>query len=420
MQDVIIVGGGIAGLVAGAFAARAGARTLVLEANAEVGGRAATRDVGEFRFNVGPHALYLAGAAMRTLGELGIDPPGAPPARTGNCYVQVGKLHPLSFDLAALAESTLLDDAEKPEFGRAFHAIATGFSGDPGDTVAQALERLTFSPAVRAMVAAQVRVSTYSNAPNIADAAAVFDQLRLTFGGVRYMDGGWKTMVQALTRAARDAGAEIRTRQRAIGVTAEGGGWRVACGGGVSSVASAVVLTTAPRQAFELARLKLTQKLCPVRVASLDVALSRLPCPERTFALGLDEPTYYSVHSASAQGLAPPGGALLHVSQYLEPSEMSSGIVRSQLEGLLDLLQPGWREVLVHARWLPQVNVTHDQPQAAFGGLGGRHRVTLGSGLFLAGDWIGDEGMLADAAFASGRAAANLASRHALAAHRLA
>jgi hypothetical protein len=43
------------------------------------------------------------------------------------------------------------------------------------------------------------------------------------------------------------------------------------------------------------------------------------------------------------------------------------------------------------------------------GGLQGRPGVSLGDGLFVAGDWIGPEGWLSDAAIASGAAAAKAA-----------
>ena len=46
----------------------------------------------------------------------------------------------------------------------------------------------------------------------------------------------------------------------------------------------------------------------PVRASCLDVGLVRLPRPENRFALGVDRPHYFSVHSATA-ALAPDGQA---------------------------------------------------------------------------------------------------------------
>ena len=154
----------------------------------------------------------------------------------------------------------------------------------------------------------------------------------------------------------------------------------------------------------------------PVTAACLDVALRSLPQPRNTFALGIDTPLYYSVHSAFSQ-LAPRGGSLIHLAKYRKeqqatdeelegprPRRSSAAVEDEQeLEALLDRMQPGWREVLVHRRFLPAMTVTNalvtpTAPRPS--------PVTSIRGLYIAGDWVGDEGMLSDAALSSARAAA--------------
>jgi hypothetical protein len=65
----------------------------------------------------------------------------------------------------------------------------------------------------------------------------------------------------------------------------------------------------------------------------------------------------------------------------------------------------------VEQRYLHLMTVAHGTPQAATGGLAGRPPVSVTGrpGLFVAGDWVGPTGLLADAAVASGRAAAQQA-----------
>jgi phytoene dehydrogenase-like protein len=75
--DVVVVGGGLAGMAAGATAARAGRRVLIVEGHV-AGGRARTEERNGFRFNHGAHALYLGGHAERVLRDLGV---GVPPRR---------------------------------------------------------------------------------------------------------------------------------------------------------------------------------------------------------------------------------------------------------------------------------------------------------------------------------------------------
>ena len=74
---------------------------------------------------------------------------------------------------------------------------------------------------------------------------------------------------------------------------------------------------------------------------------------------------------------------------------------RAQLEGFADVLMPGWRDCVRHARFLPEMHVTQ-----AVHGLEGRPDVDAIDGVRIAGDWVGPEGMLSDAAVASGRRAA--------------
>jgi hypothetical protein len=80
----------------------------------------------------------------------------------------------------------------------------------------------------------------------------------------------------------------------------------------------------------------------------------------------------------------------------------------AELEALLDLLQPGWRDVVVERRWLPAMIATNAIVTARDGGLAGRPpvRVPDAPDLFVVGDWVGSEGMLLDASLASAERAA--------------
>jgi phytoene dehydrogenase-like protein len=137
----------------------------------------------------------------------------------------------------------------------------------------------------------------------------------------------------------------------------------------------------------------------PVTAACLDVALRSLPRPRRTFALGIDRPLYFSVHSAFAQ-LTPKGGALIHLVRYGASHPVED---ERALDALLDEMQPGWREVLVHRRFLPSMTVSNALVRP---GAPRPSPVTSVRGLYIAGDWVGNEGLLSDAALASARAAA--------------
>ncbi|GHO77758.1 hypothetical protein KSD_55290 [Ktedonobacter sp. SOSP1-85] len=145
-------------------------------------------------------------------------------------------------------------------------------------------------------------------------------------------------------------------------------------------------------------------------MACLDIALRRLPRAENLAALCVDRPLYYAVHSTSAH-LAPEGGALIHLMKYLRPGEAAEPeATRQELEALMNLVQPGWRDEVVEQSFLPHMTASNAIVQARYGGLPGRPGPAVPGlpNLYVAGDWVGPEGDKAEACFASARSAARL------------
>ena len=269
---------------------------------------------------------------------------------------------------------------------------------------------------LRRAVEAFIRVTTYANAPSLLDAAAALEQLRLgQQTGVAYVDGGWQSLVDGVAEAARTAGTTVRPGARVTCAAPSAAGWTVSLGDG-SLECRALVLATGPAAARSIvaseALAAWANRAIPVRAACLDVALARLPDPRTAFALGVDRPLYFSVHSRTAR-VAPDGAALVSTMKYLSPTEPADASRdAAELEAWLDRLQPGWREVLVERRWLPAMVASSALVTASSGGLAGRPgpRVPDVPGAFVVGDWVGSEGMLLDAALASAeRTAAELA-----------
>jgi len=146
-------------------------------------------------------------------------------------------------------------------------------------------------------------------------------------------------------------------------------------------------------------------------MATLDVALRRLPGDGPRFVLGIDQPLYLSVHSDVAS-LAPAGGAVIHVGKYLGEGDDPDS-ARAELEALLDRAHPGWRREQVHVQHLPRMKVAERIDLAAEGGAAGRPEPECAGlpGVLFAGDWVRGGEWLADAAAASGEQAASLAGR---------
>jgi phytoene dehydrogenase-like protein len=422
-SQIVVVGGGIAGLVAANQAARRGHAVTLVEKGAALGGRAATRERQGFSFNLGPHALYRAGVLRQTLRTFGIDPPGAVPGANGGFAIYQGRPHTLPAGFASLMTTGLLRLPEKFEFAKLLSSLAMmDAAAIQHETLAAWLARRIQHERVRDVIKMLVRVATFTNDPGHQSAGAAIEQLQLAVkANVLYVDGGWQTIVDALRDAATRAGVRITTgtavsldarssHQAAPERCATARGVRLADGS--SLPASAVILTGAPADVDGIAGTSFAATLPPpVRVATLDIGLRTLPRPKRLVAFGVDAPTYFSVHSAVAK-LTADGGAVLHVARYLPPDEGAGRDVERQLEAVVDDLQPGWRDTIETKQFLPNLVVTHAEVTAAQGGVSGRPspRVDLYDNVFVAGDWIGARGQLSDAAAASGMAAADAAA----------
>lgn len=412
--DVIVIGGGLAGLAAAAYLARAGRSVTVYERSSHVGGRAITNDLNGFRFNFGPHALYRKGAGASVLRELGVSYRGAVPPTNGYA-IRGGALHYISQSPLWFLTTGMLSARGKVEAVRTLLAVRRM---DPRAvkhlSAREWLDREVCRPEVRELVEALTRVATYANDSAHLSAEVAVMQLQLAQHGVLYLDGGWQTLVDGLSRAAEQAGVRIKTGASVESVEHDGAVRAVRLKDGRTISASAAVIAAGPDVAAELVGgdtivRRWAEAAVPVRAACLDVGLRRLPRPRQTFTLGLDEPLYFSVHSRTAK-LAPEGAAAIHVAKYLAPDDSDAKRHERELEACLDLVQPGWRDELVERRYLPNMVVVGATATAEHGGIAGRPGPDVPGieHLYAAGDWVGPEGWLSDASLASAKRAAEL------------
>ncbi len=411
--DVVVVGGGLGGLLSAIQLAVPGRRVLLLERAARPGGRAISNvEPTGHVFNLGPHALYRAGAAAALLQRVGIPFEGGVVKGTGGMALKAGRLHTLPVGPVTLLTTNLVRAGGRLELAATLARLIRKLpTVEPTMSIEAWLEDTIRHDDAREVIRALIRLATYSAMSERLSAAAALSQLHLSLtGGVMYLNGGWQSLVDAARARATEAGVIIEPHARvdAVGGSSPSEDVEVTVSDGRTLRASSVVLAVGPEEALRLLPVEAQEEfraeagaLEPVRAACLDLGLARLPMPRRSFALGIDAPVYGSVHSAWAT-LAHGGGATLQLSRYLQPGEDGARALFA-LEELMDAWQPGWRQEVRARRFLPNLTVMHALPtidrRRPTGTLQSLPRV------HLVGDWVGPQGMLLDAVACSAQAA---------------
>ena len=419
--DVAVIGGGLGGLTAAIYAARAGRTVIVFEKSPQAGGRASTQNVDGFHFNQGPHALYRGGHGIPILRELGISYEGAQASYAGSWAVRVGEKHPLPGTPEVLLSTPLLTEVSRQEAIALFGSLGQIKSADWNHvSLRHWLDTQIQNEDVRDLFEGMFRLATYCADAEVQSAGAALEQIIMAREGVDYLDGGWQALVDRMRDAAMKAGVRIETRSPVGGLHHDEGNAAVELASGDWYSARSVISTIGPSFIMRLVNdgtvpslRQWADEAVPIHAGCLDIALRRLPNPEHQFAIGLDRSLYYSVHTRSAK-LAPANGAVIQLAKYLRADSTQKGSdLRKELEDVMDWLQPGWREVLVTDRFLPRMLVANAVATAAAGGTPGRPTSIVPEipNLFLAGDWVGPHGMLVDASLSSARDAAKLALR---------
>jgi phytoene dehydrogenase-like protein len=402
--DVIVVGGGLAGLAAAATATRDGASTVVLEAH-QPGGRARTTERNGFVFNNGVHALFTGGPGMSVLNALDIRLQGSPPPLGQYMLLAAGSKHVLPLGPESLEQTTFFDGADKAQFGAlAGRMAAVDPASLQGLSIGDWLADQDLRHKVDAVVRALFRLSTYAaDLDRFAADAALAQQQAAARGGVLYLDDGWSQLVRSLS-----AGTDLRTGAAVRNVSGDATGASVHTDDGMLSARAVIVATGNPQAARAiLADVPDWGPLGePVTAACLDAGVHGVPTPG--YVVGIDDPLYGTVQSPPARQSSA-GTSVVGIIRY---GARSAAQDRDDLQAHLREMGVADQDV-VERRFLARMIVSGAMPIAATGGLAGRPSITATGArrVFLAGDWVGPHGLLADAALASGQAAARAALR---------
>src|SRR6266568_1409067 len=293
-KNVIVVGGGIAGLAASIYLARGGRTVTLFEKRQYLGGRAVTHLRHGYRFNLGPHAFYRGGEGSKVLAELGIPVRGGVPKQSG--LALYGKeRHRLPTGMWSLWDTGLLSAADKWEASKLLLRVRRlkNASQFARISVREWLDRNVTRARVRETLEALLRVATYCNEMEKLNAGAALNQLRLVMRGVIYIDEGWQKIVDALHSSAVAAGVNFVTSSRIVGIDHDGAVQAIEIGGlefdrqsetqsylrpmpgdshGTRLAADTVLLAVDPATARDLIGEVSWPPMTPVLLSTLDVA----------------------------------------------------------------------------------------------------------------------------------------------------
>lgn len=416
--DVVIIGGGLAGLVAANFLVQSDLSVLVVEKGKTVGGRAKTDRINNQLFNIGPHALYKKGKAKPILEQLGIELHAKSPKLDG-IVIENNISYTAPYNPIGVFATRYFNWKDRFQWLKAILTILnTRTDSLSQKTFSQWVEQVSPSKPVQSILLLLGRLSTYSNAPDRVSAKIVVSQLQSVMKGVLYLDGGWQTMIDQLHNKAVMQGVEIRSHKTVKQVvpllTKHEKAFQISLSNGENISTKNILSTTSPLELLNMLGEHAPQsmknffsQITPVKGATLDVALSQLPNPSKLFALGVNDPLYYSVHSTYAQLSNDPKNIILHVFKYLQPNEqVNPKVVRLELELFLETIQPGWKQYVIASRFIPHITVNERLPFP-----GDEMQIESSKsaipGLYLAGDWASPDSILSEATISSAKLAAN-------------
>ncbi len=372
-SQITVVGGGLAGLVAAIACAEEGAKVRLVEAHERLGGRARSTD-GPYKANLGPHAMYNDGAFWRWMRERDILPANSGARLTG-VRLRLGGTLRRTPPLGALPAILRLRGREAP-VASDFRSWAESHTDEE----------------TAALAASAAGVFTFHHDPGELSAAFVWPRmvrLLLTVPSiVRYPVAGWSTLVTVLEKRVRELGVVVETGTR------------------IDELPSTpTILATELDQARELLGDD-GLRWSSGRTVCLDIGV-RYRRGDPTVVSDLDESGWIGRYSGANPTIAPEGEELIQAQMPIRPGE-SVDMAATRLERFLDVSIEDWRE---RETWRRRQVMDGRSGALDMPGSSWRERPAIdrGEGVFLAGDMVAAEGMLAEVSWASAVEAARLA-----------
>lgn len=377
MNEITVIGGGLAGLVAAISCAEGGSEVQLFEAHQQLGGRGRSTD-GPYKANLGPHAIYTGGVLWDWLTQRNLMPPVARPPLTGVRFRYAGAVH-------RTPPLTLIPP------GLRLRGRAAPVDQDFRSWVADHADERTAD-----FLSALAGVYTFHHDPGELSAAFVWARTqRLLLNPrppARFVIGGWTALIDALARRARELGVRISTGER------------------VDVLPNPPVIVALELRDAQTLLKDDTLQWPSGHTVCLDLGL-RETRGDPWVVSDLESAGWIERFTANDPSLAPAGEALVQGQMPIRPGEHPDDAA-SRLEDLLDASFEGWRQRIT---WRRRQVMDGRSGALDLPGTTWRERPAIdrGEGVFLCGDQVAADGCLSEVSFASAIEAATGALKRA-------
>ncbi|MEW9668344.1 FAD-dependent oxidoreductase [Ammoniphilus sp. 3BR4] len=413
--DVVIVGGGLAGLAAAAHLSHKGKKVILLERGV-LGGRAVTLNLKGFSFNFGAHAIYGRDASIlcqfeKELG-LRIDWRDFNPIKAK--YDIGAELTDVPANIQGLFRTKVLKGTEKIKFTfEILKTITKLETGHPHVSIQKWMEQAGIADEVKEMMLTLASSNFFTKEPEKIPSDVFFAYYQKLFQSqkpVTYIGGGWQALIDEFVRVILENDGRILTKSKVESVTIEENRVRSVHMGDQAILGDEFVFCIPPKELVKISQetgashlFKYYSNFNPATVFVYDIGLkTRLDMPytyiyDKRNNIFITDISYYD------ESCIPEGGQLLQAIAYLKPSDLGNkevlDLCKQKIEELYDKHFSGWREALVVPRisqraTAQEIKWTMDQKAMPTS-------IPDFENLFFAGDWCEGEGQLSELSFSS-------------------
>jgi phytoene dehydrogenase-like protein len=413
--DVVIIGGGLAGLTSAALLAKKGKKVALLE-KGKVGGRAITANLKGFTFNFGAHAIYGKDVSIISVleKELNLHIEWKSFNQQKAIYDLGDELSVIPTNLKGLRETKMITGNNKGAFAWQVLLTLAGIAkGEKGASIGEWLNKQSFDNEIKEMLLTLASSNFFTSEPeNIPsnEFFAYYKRLFKTKEGVSYIKGGWTVLINELVRVIKENKGEVYEKAKVTMIEEREGKINTVFTTKEMFTANEFIFCIPPAEIQKLMeQTPLKNKIKPYTeyestyVMFYDLGLEKRIESEWTYVYDKEHKLFVTDISYYDPTCVPEGGQLLQCIAYLTKEEIGDEEVfetkKKQIEELYDKHYRGWRDVLVVSRISKKAVVQEIKWNMNQLGMPGFFEEMRN--VYFAGDWCKGQGQLSELSFSS-------------------